>query len=117
MSKKHTQLVTVEWHNAGAVVYRFESDEEITADRVAAWLVATEGFDDERDSATLHDDVDADFIDLDEPLPNKYRMTYECAKCDGMRWTMDWSCTCNDRCPICNTETEPLDYEDIPVES
>ncbi len=25
----------------------------------------------------------------------------------GQEWTADWSCQCNDRCPVCNAEIEP----------
>ena len=37
---------------------------------------------------------------------------YRCSEC-GTEWQDDWSCTCNDRCPECNTETEPYKSEDI----
>lgn len=30
---------------------------------------------------------------------------------DSVDWTMEWSCKCNDRCPTCNTETEPYESE------
>lgn len=41
---------------------------------------------------------------------------YEC-ECDDPEpitveyWTDDWSCQCNDRCPACNTETQPTTSE------
>ena len=66
--KKNTCFVSAQWHNAGTALYRFASDQEITVDRVADWLVAIEGFDAERDSADLHFEME-DEIDLDEPLP------------------------------------------------
>jgi len=31
---------------------------------------------------------------------------YECNECDTA-WSDVWTCACNDRCPTCNTETEP----------
>ena len=31
---------------------------------------------------------------------------YKCSEC-GYKWHSRWSCTCNDRCPSCNTEIEP----------
>jgi hypothetical protein len=37
---------------------------------------------------------------------------YRCSEC-GTRWTDEWSCACNDRCPKCDTETEPFDDEDL----
>jgi hypothetical protein len=36
-------------------------------------------------------------------------------RCDcGEEWEDEWSCTCNDRCPACRTETEPYNSEDLP---
>ena len=35
-----------------------------------------------------------------------FRMEYECP-C-GTTWTMTHDCTCNDRCPSCNKENEPV---------
>ncbi len=37
---------------------------------------------------------------------------YECSRC-STKWTDEWSCACNDRCPSCRTETEPYDDEDL----
>jgi hypothetical protein len=37
---------------------------------------------------------------------------YECSGC-GTKWTDEWSCACNDRCPNCDTETEPYDDKDL----
>lgn len=39
---------------------------------------------------------------------------YHCDNC-GERWSDEWSCACNDRCPNCNHEIEPYDYEDLTV--
>jgi hypothetical protein len=41
-----------------------------------------------------------------------YENTYECSEC-GALWTDEWSCTCNDRCPECNVETEPASSIDL----
>jgi hypothetical protein len=41
-----------------------------------------------------------------------YLKYYECSEC-GTKWTDEWSCTCNDRCPKCRAETEPHDDEDL----
>jgi hypothetical protein len=32
----------------------------------------------------------------------------------GSGWVGSWSCTCNDRCPTCNTEIEPFRSDDFP---
>jgi hypothetical protein len=37
-----------------------------------------------------------------------YLKFYECSAC-GTKWTDEWSCTCNDRCPKCRAEIEPYD--------
>jgi hypothetical protein len=37
---------------------------------------------------------------------------YRCTQC-GAKWTDEWSCACNDRCPRCGTETEPYDDQDL----
>jgi len=37
---------------------------------------------------------------------------YECSEC-GSKWTDEWSCSCNDRCPNCRAETEPHDDVDL----
>jgi hypothetical protein len=29
------------------------------------------------------------------------------------KWTDEWSCTCNDRCPKCRAEIEPYDDVDL----
>lgn len=39
---------------------------------------------------------------------NKY---YRCSK--GHEWQDEWDCLCNDRCPVCNKETEPYDHAEI----
>jgi hypothetical protein len=37
---------------------------------------------------------------------------YECSRC-CTTWSDEWSCACNDRCPTCNAEIEPFDYDDL----
>lgn len=39
-----------------------------------------------------------------------FDMEYECP-C-GAAWTMTHDCACNDRCPSCNKENEPVSVED-----
>jgi hypothetical protein len=41
-----------------------------------------------------------------------YLKYYECSEC-GTKWTDEWSCACNDRCPNCHVETEPSDVENL----
>ncbi|WP_158499511.1 hypothetical protein [Marinobacter sp. P4B1] len=47
--------------------------------------------------------------------PNKesswYENHYQCS-C-GEEWIDEWDCMCNDRCPECNTECEPLNSKQI----
>lgn len=40
---------------------------------------------------------------------------YKCSEC-GHEWVDMWSCACNDRCPVCDTETEPHLSEEIEEE-
>jgi hypothetical protein len=40
----------------------------------------------------------------------KFINYYHCPD-DGTEWTMVWSCTCDDRCPVCNHEIEPFRSE------
>jgi hypothetical protein len=39
-----------------------------------------------------------------------FEMEYECP-C-GTEWTMIHDCACNDRCPSCRKENEPVSVED-----
>lgn len=32
----------------------------------------------------------------------------------GVEWADDWSCQCNDECPVCGAEIEPYESEDLP---
>lgn len=43
---------------------------------------------------------------------NEYRNHY--IHC-GQPWTDVWSCTCNDRCPVCDAEIEPTHSDDLRV--
>ena len=38
---------------------------------------------------------------------------YYCCPYDRAAWINEWSCMCNDRCPMCRAEIEPCDSEDI----
>lgn len=37
---------------------------------------------------------------------SSFQNHYLCTKCD-CSWIDHWSCSCNDRCPQCNSEIEP----------
>ncbi len=39
-----------------------------------------------------------------------YRNYYRCPF-DGTEWRDEWSCMCNDRCPVCDAEIEPYESE------
>lgn len=41
----------------------------------------------------------------------KYYRHPEC----GVAWTDFWSCACNDRCPACDAEIEPYDWDDLSI--
>ena len=45
-----------------------------------------------------------------------YLNHYRCPL-DDTRWTDQWSCTCNDRCPVCRAEIEPYYSEELLVGS
>lgn len=45
-----------------------------------------------------------------ELLP--FRNYYECPN-DGTRWSDEWTCACDDRCPLCNAEIEPYLSDDL----
>ena len=40
-----------------------------------------------------------------------FEMEYECP-C-GEEWSMKHECACNDRCPECDRENEPVNVEDV----
>jgi len=44
-----------------------------------------------------------------------YRKFYRCSECSH-EWEDTWDCLCNDRCPECNTEIEPFDWEEVEEE-
>ena len=41
---------------------------------------------------------------------------YYCPAC-CVEWSDVWSVRCDDRCPICNAETEPYSSDDVPPEN
>ncbi|MGO9589227.1 MAG: hypothetical protein ACLP3K_04165 [Candidatus Acidiferrales bacterium] len=42
----------------------------------------------------------------------RFRNYYQCPA-DGTKWTDEWSCMCNDRCPVCGDEIMPYESENI----
>jgi hypothetical protein len=39
---------------------------------------------------------------------------YHCQDCD-ISWEDEWSCTCDDECPVCGHSIEPEDSDDLTV--
>jgi transcription initiation factor IIE alpha subunit len=46
------------------------------------------------------------------PKMSAYVNYYRCSR-DSIDWADAWSCTCNDKCPICNAEVEPFRSDEI----
>jgi hypothetical protein len=44
-----------------------------------------------------------------------FRKSYRCDDCE-VDWSDEWSCACNDRCPVCDAEIEPYESEDLSVQ-
>ena len=44
----------------------------------------------------------------------QYINFYHCPE-DGEKWQDEWSCMCNDKCPVCNKEITP--YESIHIDT
>ena len=57
MNKKYTQLLLVEFRNCSPFVYKVVSDKPITIESVAQYFIDTEGFNEDRDSLTILDEV------------------------------------------------------------
>jgi hypothetical protein len=53
----HSQLVLVEFRNCSPFVYKVVSDKPITIESVAQYFIDTEGFNEDRDSITILDEV------------------------------------------------------------
>lgn len=41
-----------------------------------------------------------------------FRNTYHCTHCES-EWEDEWSCGCDDECPICGSDWSPADSEDV----
>jgi hypothetical protein len=42
----------------------------------------------------------------DDGAPCRFVNHYTCTECNEV-WQDQWSCACNDKCPVCNREIEP----------
>jgi hypothetical protein len=51
-------------------------------------------------------------VDVPPRPAMRFRNYYECTH-EETKWDEEWTCVCNDRCPTCDTETEPSFSEDI----
>jgi DnaJ-class molecular chaperone len=48
---------------------------------------------------------------LDEDYNEEaFTMEYHCPECNET-WFMNWSCACDDKCPVCNTAYTPLNVK------
>jgi hypothetical protein len=43
-----------------------------------------------------------------------FRNSYRHEECDAS-WIDEWSCACDDRCPVCDAEIVPYDFVDLSV--
>jgi hypothetical protein len=48
----------------------------------------------------------------DEVYEAWYENRYKCPQCK-VEWRNNWTCKCNDRCPVCNKEITPLESKEI----
>lgn len=75
------------------------------------WLHPADYFSDCRDNGNRFS-----FDDLDRQYgPGNWMLALyqnHYAHCD-QQWTDQWSCMCNDRCPVCNAEIEPFCSDDL----
>ena len=44
-----------------------------------------------------------------------FRKSYRCDDCE-VDWNDEWSCACNDRCPVCDAEIDLLEDLSVQVE-
>jgi len=49
---------------------------------------------------------------LSKDVPKKYRNFYKCSEC-AAEWEDEWDSMCNDHCPHCHAEIEPIRSEEI----
>lgn len=76
-------------------------------DSVRAWR-EPQGLNEDR-CRRLHQELDKHLF-LSEQ--RRFKNHYYCDRCN-FEWEDEWFCMCNDRCPKCNTEIEPLKSEEI----
>lgn len=66
----------------------------------------------DRESSDLFSSEEKDRLKLPmygEWIGLLYTSQYHCSECQNS-WEDTWTCACNDRCGVCNTETEPESY-------
>jgi hypothetical protein len=51
-------------------------------------------------------------VEIEKDEPNKYINHYRCPDCNT-EWQDEWSCQCDDECPVCATPYSPYMSEDI----
>jgi len=52
----------------------------------------------------------------DDECTTAFLIHYQHVDCPvepGVQWSQTWCCPCNDRCPACNREIEPLEYKEL----
>lgn len=49
----------------------------------------------------------------DGPRPERWFRNYYTCPLDDTKWADEWSCMCNDRCPVCNAEIQPDESLDM----
>jgi hypothetical protein len=53
-----------------------------------------------------------DTVDVEPEKRFTHRNYHRCPH-DDAEWIDEWSCACNDRCPVCRAEIEPYLTEDV----
>lgn len=48
-----------------------------------------------------------------EPLFHIFYCHEDCPVQPGVAWEGEWSCACNDDCPACGREIEPVSWEQL----
>jgi hypothetical protein len=90
--------------------------EEVTEERMAQ-LLEEQG----SDPSFLIMPQDDDDNEEEVQYLNHYRCSHDDPNRSGYgkpveEWSSSWSCMCNDKCPVCNAETEPYKSEDLSEE-
>jgi len=70
---------------------------------LAAWT-------DDLDMAELFAADDQRFAGEGERIGVMFTNEYHCAECDA-EWTDQWTCGCDDECPVCGCDISPVESE------